>query len=66
MELDVADSGSPFMQIFGSHGMEEMEVNLRDMLGQLPGFKGKTKRRRARLHSQMWTTLPILPLPLAG
>ncbi|HJL20211.1 MAG TPA: ATP-dependent protease ATPase subunit HslU [Sandaracinaceae bacterium LLY-WYZ-13_1] len=45
VEVDVADNASPFMQIFGGHGMEEMEVNLRDMLGQLPGFKGKTKRR---------------------
>jgi ATP-dependent HslUV protease ATP-binding subunit HslU len=49
VELDVAESGSPFMQIFGAHGMEEMEVNLRDMLGQLPGFKGKTKRRRVKV-----------------
>lgn len=46
IELDVKDNTSPFMQIFGMHGMEEMEVNLRDMLGQLPGFKGKTKRRK--------------------
>jgi ATP-dependent HslUV protease ATP-binding subunit HslU len=49
VELDVADTASPFMQIFGAHGMEEMEVNLRDMLGQLPGFKGKTKRRRVKV-----------------
>ena len=46
VELDVEDAGSPFMQIFGGQGMEEM--NLKDMLGQLPGFKGKTKRRRLR------------------
>src|SRR5690606_2415004 len=37
VELDVAETGSPFKQIFGAHGMEEMEVNLRDMLSQLPG-----------------------------
>lgn len=49
VEVDVDDSSSPFMQIFGAHGMEEMEVNLRDMLGQLPGFKGKTKRRRVKV-----------------
>lgn len=49
VELDVAETGSPFMQIFGAHGMEEMEVNLRDMLGQLPGFKGKTKRRKVKV-----------------
>ncbi|MBX3271098.1 MAG: ATP-dependent protease ATPase subunit HslU [Sandaracinaceae bacterium] len=49
VEVDVDDNGSPFMQIFGAHGMEEMEVNLRDMLGQLPGFKGKKKRRRLKV-----------------
>ncbi|MCZ7686227.1 MAG: ATP-dependent protease ATPase subunit HslU [Sandaracinaceae bacterium] len=49
VELDVAETGSPFMQIFGAHGMEEMEVNLRDMLSQLPGFKGKTKRRKLKV-----------------
>src|SRR5690606_31017070 len=49
VELDVAETGSPFMQIFGAHGMEEMEVNLRDMLSQLPGFKGKTKRRKVKV-----------------
>jgi ATP-dependent HslUV protease ATP-binding subunit HslU len=49
VELDVADASVPFMQIFGQHGNEEMEVNLRDMLSQLPGFKGKTKRRRVKV-----------------
>ncbi len=49
VEIDVAETGSPFMQIFGAHGMEEMEVNLRDMLSQLPGFRGKTRRRRVKV-----------------
>ncbi len=49
VEIDVAETGSPFMQIFGAHGTEEMEVNLRDMLSQLPGFKGKTKRRKFKV-----------------
>jgi ATP-dependent HslUV protease ATP-binding subunit HslU len=49
VELDVAETGTPFMQIFGQHGMEEMEVNVRDMLSQLPGFKGKTKRRKVKV-----------------
>ncbi|MGE0790969.1 MAG: ATP-dependent protease ATPase subunit HslU [Sandaracinaceae bacterium] len=47
VELDVKDTASPFMQIFGMHGMEEMD--LRDMLGQIPGFKNKTKRRKLRV-----------------
>ncbi len=45
VDLDVADQSNPFMTIFGQHGMEEMEVNLREMMSQLPGFRGKTKRR---------------------
>lgn len=49
VEIDVAEQGSPFMQIFSAHGMEEMEVNLRDMLSQLPGFKGRTKRRKVKV-----------------
>ena len=49
VELDVADQSTPFMQIFGQHGNEEMEVNLRDMLSQLPGFKGRTKRRKVKV-----------------
>ncbi len=49
IEVDVNDNASPFMQIFGANGMEEMEVNLQSMLGQLPGFKGKTKRRRVKV-----------------
>ena len=49
LELEVADQGNPFMTIFGNQGMEEMEVNLRDMLSQLPGFASKTKRRRVKV-----------------
>jgi ATP-dependent HslUV protease ATP-binding subunit HslU len=49
VELDVQDSQNPFMTIFGAHGMEEMELNLRDMLGNLPGAKGKTRRRKAKV-----------------
>ncbi len=47
VELDVQDTGNPFMTIFGQSGMEEM--NLKDMLQQMPGFQGRTKRRRVRV-----------------
>ncbi|NLY92473.1 MAG: ATP-dependent protease ATPase subunit HslU [Myxococcales bacterium] len=49
VELDVQDSTNPFMTIFGAHGMEEMELNLRDMLGNLPGAKGRTRKRKAKV-----------------
>ncbi len=47
VEVSVQDTGAPFMKIFGQSGMEEM--NLKDMLGQIPGFQGKTKLRRAKV-----------------
>ncbi|MEM7434674.1 MAG: ATP-dependent protease ATPase subunit HslU [Myxococcota bacterium] len=47
VELDVADTNNPFMTIFGSQGTEE--VNLQDMMSQMPGFKGRTKRRRLKV-----------------
>ena len=49
VEIDVTDTSNPFMTIFGQHGMEEMEVNIRDMFSQMPGFKGRTKHRRVRV-----------------
>ncbi len=47
VELDVADRSNPFMTIFGAQGMEEL--NLKDMLNQVPGMKGKTKRSRVKV-----------------
>ncbi|MBX3248206.1 MAG: ATP-dependent protease ATPase subunit HslU [Myxococcales bacterium] len=47
LELDVADSGNPFLTVFGAQGMEEM--NLKDMLSQMPGFQGRTKRRKVKV-----------------
>ena len=47
VELDVTDSNNPFMTIFGAQGTEE--VNLQDMMSQMPGFKGRTKRRRLKV-----------------
>ncbi len=47
VELDVTDNQNPFMTIFGAGGTEE--VNLQDMMSQMPGFKGRTKRRRLKV-----------------
>ena len=47
VELDVTDAQNPFMTIFGAQGTEE--VNLQDMMSQMPGFKGRTKRRRLKV-----------------
>jgi len=49
VELEVTDSGNPLVSIFGGQGMEDMEIQLKDMLGQVPGFKGKTQQRKAKV-----------------
>jgi ATP-dependent HslUV protease ATP-binding subunit HslU len=47
VELEVSDNTSPLVSIFGSgHGMEDMEIQLKDMLGQLPGMRGGKKHKR--------------------
>jgi ATP-dependent HslUV protease ATP-binding subunit HslU len=44
VEVEVRDRQSPSFQIMSSQGVEEMDVNLKDMLPGL--FGGRTKRRR--------------------
>jgi ATP-dependent HslUV protease ATP-binding subunit HslU len=46
VEIDVEEpTGSPLISIFGGPGMEDIERKMGDMLGGLPGMKGRTKRR---------------------
>jgi ATP-dependent HslUV protease ATP-binding subunit HslU len=50
VEIEVADVQSPLVSIFGSgQGMEEMESQLKDMLGQLPGMRARKQTRRMRV-----------------
>lgn len=44
VEIEVAPSKTPMMQVFGPQGMEEMGFNLQDMLGNLSKGQKKTKR----------------------
>jgi ATP-dependent HslUV protease ATP-binding subunit HslU len=46
VEIDVADSAMPFMEIFTPGGMEEMGLNLKDMFG---GMGNRTRRRKVTL-----------------
>jgi ATP-dependent HslUV protease ATP-binding subunit HslU len=47
VEVELAEDGPGFMQIFGGHGVEEMGLGgLKDMLGQ---FGKKTRRRKMKL-----------------
>jgi ATP-dependent HslUV protease ATP-binding subunit HslU len=47
VEIEVEDAGPsmPLVSIFGGPGMEEIERKMGDMLGNIPGLKGQTKRR---------------------
>ncbi|MEP1151201.1 MAG: ATP-dependent protease ATPase subunit HslU [Balneola sp.] len=45
IEIEVKNSKTPMMQVFGPGGMEEMGMNLQDMLGNMGG-KGKKGKRK--------------------
>ena len=49
VELDVQDSASPMVSVFGGHGLEDMEIQLRDMLGQIPGLSGAGKKKQRKV-----------------
>jgi len=49
VELDVADNASPLGGLFAMPGGGDMEAKLGDMLSNLPGMKGRSKRRRVRV-----------------
>lgn len=47
VELDVPDRNFPMIEIFAGAGMEEMDYNLRDMLGSM--LPRRTKRRKVKI-----------------
>jgi ATP-dependent HslUV protease ATP-binding subunit HslU len=51
VELEVSDAGTPLVSVFGGHGLEDMEIQLKDMLSQIPGFKGggRTQKKKAKV-----------------
>ncbi len=49
IEIDATDRHMPTMQVFSNSGMEEMGMQMQDMMGQLMGKQGRTKRRRVRV-----------------
>lgn len=44
VEIDVSQTQSPTLQMFGPMGLEEMGINLQDMLGNLGGQRSKKRR----------------------
>jgi ATP-dependent HslUV protease ATP-binding subunit HslU len=50
VDVEVSDAPSPLVSIFGSgHGMEDMELQLKDMLSQIPGMRGRKQKRRLKV-----------------
>jgi ATP-dependent HslUV protease ATP-binding subunit HslU len=47
VDLEVATSAVPIVEIFSSAGMEEMDVNFKDMFGNL--FPKRTKKRKVKV-----------------
>jgi ATP-dependent HslUV protease ATP-binding subunit HslU len=47
VDLEVSQRTAPVVEIFSAAGMEEMDFNFKDMLGNL--FPAKTKQRKAKL-----------------
>ncbi|MDP1762148.1 MAG: ATP-dependent protease ATPase subunit HslU, partial [Deltaproteobacteria bacterium] len=47
VDLEVSQRATPVVEIFSAAGMEEMDFNFKDMLGNL--FPGKTKQRKVKL-----------------
>jgi ATP-dependent HslUV protease ATP-binding subunit HslU len=54
VEIEVSDAGNPLVSIFGAgQGLEDMEIKLTDMLGQLPGMRGKKHKRKLRVRDAL-------------
>lgn len=51
VELEVSDRGVPIMGVLPVGGMEDLEIQLREMLGNL--FPGRSKRRSVRIPEAM-------------
>jgi ATP-dependent HslUV protease ATP-binding subunit HslU len=46
VEVEVTESVNPLVSVLGGQGLEDMELKLRDMLGNLPGLGGGKRDRR--------------------
>jgi ATP-dependent HslUV protease ATP-binding subunit HslU len=51
VDLEVAERPMPVVEVFSSAGMEEMDINLKDMLGGL--FPKRTKKRKVKVPEAM-------------
>jgi ATP-dependent HslUV protease ATP-binding subunit HslU len=48
VELEVKDRGTPMVEIFSNSGIEEMDINVKEMLGNLMPQRGKRRKVKVR------------------
>jgi ATP-dependent HslUV protease ATP-binding subunit HslU len=48
VEVDVPDNGVTFLKNFSGQGLEEVGVNLQDLFKNMPGFGGRTRKRKLK------------------
>jgi len=48
VEVDVPDTGVTFLKNFSGQGLEEVGVNLQDLFKNMPGFGGRTRKRKLK------------------
>jgi ATP-dependent HslUV protease ATP-binding subunit HslU len=46
VEIEVSETASPLVSVLGGQGFEDMELRLREMLGNLPGLGGGKRDKR--------------------
>ena len=51
IELEVADTSFPMVEVFTAAGMED--INLKDMFQNMPGFKGRKKKRKVKVREAL-------------
>jgi ATP-dependent HslUV protease ATP-binding subunit HslU len=51
VEIDVEERSMPFIEVISGSGLEDMDINIKDMLGNM--FPQRKKRRKAKVHEAL-------------
>ena len=54
VEIDVRERNSPSFEIISNQGMEEMDVNLKDMLPNIFGQRTRKRKMKVPMRSSIW------------
>jgi len=53
VDVEVQEENLSFAKIFSSAGIEEMGIDIKDLLGNMPGMGKKTKRRKVKVQEAL-------------